>query len=66
LATEKLGWPVGPVKELTSLFEEARYSAHDIDETKKEKAMRYLEDIKTAIDLGSDKVDGGGITTADG
>ncbi|MGD0057352.1 MAG: DUF4129 domain-containing protein [Methanomassiliicoccales archaeon] len=66
LATEKLGWPEGPVKELTSLFEEARYSLHDIDETKKETASRCLDDIRTAIDRGSDEVDIGGIASADG
>jgi hypothetical protein len=54
------------VKELTSLFEEARYSLHDIDETKKETASRCLDDIRTAIDRGSDEVDIGGIASADG
>jgi len=54
------------VRGLTSLFEGARYSSNDIDETKKEKTMSCLADIRTAIERGSDEVDRGGIAATDG
>ncbi len=66
LATEKLRWPRGPVDELTSLFEEARYSSHDMDETRKNRAIRCLEDIRSAIDRRSDESAKGGIPAAGG
>jgi len=66
LATGKLGWPDVSVNELTSLFEEARYSSHDIDESMKERAIRCLEDIRTAIDRRSGEPGKGGIPTAGG
>ena len=66
LAIEKLEWPRGPVDELTSLFEEARYSSHDIDETRKDRAIRCLEDVRAAIDRKSSEPIKGGTPTAGG
>ncbi len=39
-----------PVSELTSLFEEARYSTHPIDNSKRKKALRALRQVKTEME----------------
>lgn len=45
LAERRLGWPKEPVDRLTSLFEEAWYSPHAMDEGKKEEAASCLRSI---------------------
>ena len=47
LAVRRLNWPEGPVLTLTGLFEEAWYSEHQLDEAKKEVALRCLEQLKS-------------------
>ncbi len=48
-AIEVLGWPAGPVKELTSIFELARYSLHPLSEVERERALASLAEIRLAL-----------------
>jgi len=45
-ASGSLSIPDGPFSALTNLFEEARYSLHEIDEAKRNEALNCLEEIK--------------------
>jgi hypothetical protein len=45
-ASGSLSIPDGPFSALTNLFEEARYSLHEIDEGKRNEALNCLEEIK--------------------
>ena len=45
---KSLGWPEGPTKELTLLFEEAWYSDHGLDASARERALSCLKEISTA------------------
>jgi len=47
-AGESFGWPEGPTRELTSLFEEAWYSDHGLDASARERALSCLKEISTA------------------
>ena len=49
MAVEELKWPESPVAELTSLFEEARYSHHEIDAFMQRRAVFSLESIRDDI-----------------
>jgi hypothetical protein len=48
MAGNSFGWPEGPTKELTSLFEEAWYSDHGLDAKARERALSSLKEISTA------------------
>jgi hypothetical protein len=48
-AIEVLGWPAGPVNELTSIFELARYSHHPLGEIERERALVSLAQIQEAL-----------------
>jgi heme/copper-type cytochrome/quinol oxidase subunit 2 len=48
-AIEVLGWPAGPVKELTGIFELARYSLHPLREVERERALASLAEIQMAL-----------------
>jgi hypothetical protein len=45
-ASKFLNLPDEPLSTLTNLFEEARYSIHEIDETKRNEALKCLEEIR--------------------
>jgi hypothetical protein len=49
MAESQLGWPKEPTNELTSLFEEAWYSDHQLREESKEAALRCLRQISTHV-----------------
>lgn len=49
LAESRLGWPKEPTRELTSLFEEAWYSDHQLREESKETALRCLRQISSYV-----------------
>jgi hypothetical protein len=66
MAIRQMRWPEIPVRELTSLFEEARYSDHLIDESRKDRAVRCLEDIRDALSPVAIDTAKGGVTPADG
>lgn len=38
--------PLQPLMRLTGLFEEARYSLHEIDEEKRDEALQRLTDVR--------------------
>jgi hypothetical protein len=45
LAKRDLGWPEGPLIELTTLFEEAWYSEHAMGDAERDRALRAFEAI---------------------
>jgi hypothetical protein len=49
LAVERLHVSGDAADELTSLFEEARYSVHELEEGHRERALRSLERIRSAL-----------------
>jgi hypothetical protein len=49
MAETRLGWPKGPTRELTSLFEEAWYSDHRLTDESKEAALRCLRQISSYV-----------------
>lgn len=49
MAERRLGWPKEPTMELTSLFEEAWYSDHQLKEESKEAALRCLTQISSFV-----------------
>lgn len=49
MAERRLGWPKEPMMELTSLFEEAWYSNHQLREESKETALRCLTQISSFV-----------------
>ncbi|MGD1060377.1 MAG: DUF4129 domain-containing protein [Methanomassiliicoccales archaeon] len=49
LAVSGYGWPERPVEELTAIFEEARYSDHQIPERSRDTALACLDQIKVAL-----------------
>lgn len=51
-ASKLLNIPDEPFSTLTNLFEEARYSRHDVDEAKRNEALKCLEDIKNHLTGG--------------
>jgi len=51
-ASKILSLPEKPFAGITNLFEEARYSLHEMDETKRNDALRFLAEIRDH--LGSD------------
>jgi hypothetical protein len=53
-AVKELGWKEGPLVDLTLLFEEARYSDHEMGESEKERAIVSLERLKENLEVGSD------------
>jgi len=58
LAEERFGWPRKATDELTSLYEEAWYSDHQLSEEKKEKALRCLREISGALGMEGGDVRG--------
>jgi hypothetical protein len=48
-ASKLLNIPDEPFSTLTNLFEEARYSLHEIDEAKRNEALKCLEGIRTHL-----------------
>jgi len=66
MAIRHMRWPEIPVRELTSLFEEARYSDHLIDESRKDRAVSCLEDIRNVLSPVAIDTAKGGVTPADG
>jgi hypothetical protein len=55
MAERRLGWPKEPTMELTSLFEEAWYSDHQLKEGSKQAALRCLTQISSHV--GRNNVD---------
>lgn len=51
-ASRILNIPEKPFSMLTSLFEEARYSLHEIDEAKRNDALRFLTEIRNHLSSG--------------
>jgi NADH:ubiquinone oxidoreductase subunit 5 (subunit L)/multisubunit Na+/H+ antiporter MnhA subunit len=51
-AIEVLGWPAGPVNELTGIFELARYSHHPLGEVERERSLVCLSQIQEALGQG--------------
>jgi large-conductance mechanosensitive channel len=51
-ASKILNIPEKPFAVLTRLFEEARYSLHEIDETKRNDALRFLAEIRDYLSSG--------------
>jgi hypothetical protein len=51
-ASKILNIPEKPFAMLTRLFEEARYSLHEIDEAKKNDALRFLTEIRNHLNSG--------------
>lgn len=49
MVERRLGWPKEPTMELTSLFEEAWYSDHQLREDSKEAALRCLTQISSYV-----------------
>lgn len=52
-ASKILNIPEKPFGALTVLFEEARYSLHEIDEAKRNDALRFLTEIRDHLSSGS-------------
>ena len=52
-AVKELGWKEGPLVDLTMLFEEARYSDHEMGESQKERAIVSLERLKDDLEVRS-------------
>ncbi len=50
LVTERLGWPKRPVHQLTQIFEEARYSNHDLEEEDGAMALDSLNELKMDLE----------------
>ena len=50
LAKHDLGWPDGPLIELTTLFEEAWYSEHAMGDAERDRALRAFEAIVSKDD----------------
>jgi hypothetical protein len=50
-AVQVLGWKEGPLVDLTLLFEEARYSDHEMGESQKERAIVSLERLKENLEV---------------
>jgi hypothetical protein len=50
LARRDLGWPEGPLTELTTLFEEAWYSEHAMGDAERDRALRAFEAIASNKD----------------
>jgi NADH:ubiquinone oxidoreductase subunit 6 (subunit J) len=50
LAKHDLGWPEGPLIELTTLFEEAWYSEHAMGDAERDRALRAFEAIVSKDD----------------
>ena len=48
-ASKLLNIPDKPLSVLTNLFEEARYSTHEIDEAKRNEALKCLEEIRNHL-----------------
>ncbi len=48
-AVAELGWKKEPLEELTSLFEEARYSDHFLGETEKDRAITSFERVREGL-----------------
>ena len=53
-AVKELGWTEGPLVDLTLLFEEARYSNHEMGESQKERAIVSLERLKEDLEVRPD------------
>ncbi|MEM2995103.1 MAG: DUF4129 domain-containing protein [Candidatus Bathyarchaeia archaeon] len=51
-ASKLLNIPDKPFSTLTNLFEEARYSVHEINEAKRNEALKCLEEIKNHLTSG--------------
>lgn len=51
-ASKILNIPEKPLAVLTGLFEEARYSLHEIDEAKRNDALRFLAEIRDHLSSG--------------
>jgi HAMP domain-containing protein len=49
IAVRSFGWPEAPVSRLTGIFEEARYSDHDIRESSRGTALDCLNQIKMSL-----------------
>jgi len=52
VASKALNIPEKPFARLTQLFEEARYSLHEMDETKKNDALKFLTEIGDHLSSG--------------
>lgn len=48
--TEQMGIALEPVSRLTALFEEAKYSSHPIDDSKRMEAIRALRELKKELE----------------
>jgi hypothetical protein len=48
-AVAELGWKKGPLDELTSLFEEARYSGHVLGDVEKDRAIASFERVREGL-----------------
>lgn len=49
-AAKELGWKAGPLEELTALFEEARYSRHEMGEPEKARAINSFESLRESLE----------------